>query len=215
MRPNKAPDLSQQLAHLAALAADDDTATEELPVCELLLRTGSVLSGSVFSYADNASVMIGLENGTGITTVLTSELVGLSLDNSDSIAQMFGTPTTSRGDAPTKLKLKRRVKALSDKTETALKNGFAIDVPWDDLPGSAEARGDLAELLEELDATLTDLRGDDLGVEALSIISSVRLRKSAKVGVELDGEALIINVRSRGDRIMGPGALRDEIEAVL
>lgn len=215
MRPDLSPDLARQLEHLATLAADDDLGTEELPTVRVLLRGGGTVAGHVLVLEAGNRVLLGDSSGSQLTTLMLSEIIGMVLETGPSTASLFGTPLRRREDAPTKLELKRRIKAIADKTGARLSNDLTIDVPWDDLPTGEETRGDLNELLDQLDAALVELTGDELGAEALASITSVSFRKASTVGVSASDGTLVISIRSQADRLLGPTEFLQQVEAAL
>lgn len=215
IRPDSAPDLARQLDHLAGLANDDDLRTEELPTARLLLRGGGTLAGHVLAIEAGDRVLLGDSGGSQLTTLMLSEVIGMVLDTGPATDTLFGTPSRRSEDAPTKLQLKRRVKAIAEKTSARLSSELVIDVPWDDLPTGDDARSDLSSLFDQLDATLAELTGDELGVEALSPITSVSFRKASTVGVSTADGTLVVSIRSQADRVLGPTEFLGQVEAAL
>lgn len=214
-RPTKAPSLSAQLSYLAELAEAEDCPTVDLPIVEILLSSGVWISGKVASYTEGESVLLCANDESRLVSIVAKQISAVAVDDDPGTELLFGTSGSAKSGAPTQLQLKRRVKALEEKVSARLDEDITFEIPWDDLPSGDVARADLNQIVGELDGALLDIASDGLGREALATVEDLQFQMGANVGAERDGAALIVKIRAKADRLLGPEEMRSELEAAL
>ncbi len=214
LRPDLIPDLASQLKRLAELSADDDNATDQLPTTTLILDNGMAVSGRIFASAAER-VLVGQDTGTTLTTILTSTIVAISVDNGPDTSSLFGLTNQRDGAVPTRLDLKRRLKSVADKLTSRVGHELTIDMPWDDLPDGDVARSDLGGLIDDFEAAVETISSDGLGLEALGSISAVTFQKADTVGVAVSSGTVEVSLNPRSDRILGPTEFLAALESAL
>ncbi len=127
----------------------------------------------------------------------------------------FGAVTMPPGaEAPTKLALRRSAEEASKQLLAA--TGVALEIAWEGMPDTDEARYHLAALVAAARGAVEAVAADPMGKEALSRrVKKVRLTHADERGCSLAGDALEVRAALDSGRSYVKDALREAMEKVL
>jgi hypothetical protein len=180
------------------------------PEVALYLASGPVIAGTLITTSDDRGMaVVLLQIGTDRSA---QRVVSVRIDAVVAVAYDLLPPVIDAGPAPGRLEVARAIAGHAPALAAAL--GVAIDLTAIDDPDDRHRRAVVAAA-PALGAVLTRLAHDDLGREALLMLTSIQCGAGATGDVRKDGVALLITVPSDPDRAWGERELQAAIEAAL
>lgn len=206
MASGSVPTHAETLRGLAALSGDG------APEVRLGLHSGTTLVGRVAAMSEHGVSLF--TEGQRLSVVDVARVEWIETTLTTATRRVLGMREPRMGDNPSKVDLRRRAQQIAAARTVAVGAPCTITLPWENMPPSADARGDLGDLLDLLHACIQRISGGPLGAAALRPIRTVSIRMG-EVGVSREGDTLHVRVSTDGSRLDLPRDLMMAIEAVL
>jgi hypothetical protein len=216
------PDL---MTRLGELSSDDE---EDDPLISFRLRSGAVVTGHLLDHkqtTDCAAILVQAggtdsEMSDDVTYLSPSAVEAVTIHDAGEHAHHFAPTVTDRPlgtDAPGKLSIRRSLSEQAETISAAVDSDIDLDVDWDSIPETDDARWNLQQTIESTMTSLESVTKDDLGREALrENVDKLRFA-DGDPGVTLTDRTLIVKLDPAGGRQgrLSDDVLTDAINAAL
>ena len=180
MKPMPLDQLLRKLAALSNLAA---SSSNEAPEVTLYSRTGQSFRGRILSYVDvpQSLILLGLEDQSerieSFLFLERSTVDGIAVHDASDIAHHFSDrlEPPREDPAPTRLKLRRDVKAISEWYESEIGSAIEFAMDWENAPRDDAALISLETLIAAVGEALRKISADSKGKEALANLDAINI----------------------------------------